>query len=525
MWKVVIADDERLICRLIETLVDWKKLDMEIVGKAENGLEALQMVEALRPHLLITDIRMPGCDGLELIRQARELSPEIEIVIISGYAHFEYAKTAIAYGVGSYILKPINQAELNKTLEKIVLRLKERGGEGQAERDRVSGQPAPQRLREGLVRDLMDGKQAFTEEELARSYQFHIQDRQLQTFFLKLDLEGDELNEPARAIIRQKTEELFQSAVLPTCDEGAIYFQDFKGCGLLCYPPGERDRVRRSLRELLNQLQANKNLFGQVEFTVGLGRTITDPRELADSMDTARLAAAERLIEGRGRILEDAPPDSGLPKQAILNRYTKLVDHGIEILDEETLRLAREGLRAGMTAAPRIRGREILELVLDAGKIFALRAGSGEEETRLFQQRCGRRGRTELLFRELERFHVQTLRALKGRLENETTRPIRLAKQYIQENYGRNIPLEDVCGAVGFSPAYFSALFKKETGEGFSKYLTQVRIDQAKELLRETDLSVAEVCEAVGYSDRKHFTQTFHKMTGVNPAEFRRLYS
>jgi len=116
MWKVIIADDERLICRLIESLIDWEALDMENAGKAENGLEALQMVRDLQPDLLITDIRMPGCDGLELIRQARELSPEIEIVIISGYARFEYAKTAIAYGVGSYILKPVNRDELNKTL-------------------------------------------------------------------------------------------------------------------------------------------------------------------------------------------------------------------------------------------------------------------------------------------------------------------------------------------------------------------------------------------------------------------------
>ncbi len=84
MWKVIIADDEKLICRLIEALVDWEKLNMRIAGKAENGLEALQMVRELRPHLLITDIRMPGCDGLDLIRQARELSPDIEIVIISG---------------------------------------------------------------------------------------------------------------------------------------------------------------------------------------------------------------------------------------------------------------------------------------------------------------------------------------------------------------------------------------------------------------------------------------------------------
>ena len=523
MWKVIIADDEKLICRLIEALVDWDALGMEIVGKAENGLEALDMVRDLQPHLLITDIRMPGCDGLDLIRQARELSPEIEIVIISGYAHFEYAQTAIAYGVGNYILKPVNQAELNKTLQKIILRLEERGHrERQAGGD--GGQSAPQRLREELIRDLLDGKREFTPAELAQAYQFHTQGRQLQTFLLKLDLEGDELSSPARAIIRQKAEEMFQAAVLPACEEGALYLWNFAGYGLLAYPPGEEDRVRRSLRELLNQLQANKSLFGPVEFTIGLGPAIQEIRKLADSMDSAQLTAAERLIEGRGRMLEGVPPGSDLPRQAILTRYTKLVDRGIELLDRETLRLAREGLRAGLLAVPKVRGREIFELVLDAGKIFALRAGAGDGVAQIFQRQCRQRGRMELLFQALEELHTQTLQELRERQESETARPIRMAKQFIQENYGRNITLEDVCGAAGFSPAYFSALFKKETGEGFSKYLTQVRINRAKELLRETGLSVAQVCEAVGYSDRKHFTQTFHKMTGVNPAEFRRLY-
>lgn len=243
MWKVIIADDEKLICRLIEALVDWEKLNMRIAGKAENGLEALQMVRELRPHLLITDIRLPGCDGLDLIRQARELSPDIEIVIISGCAHFEYARTAIAYGVGNYILKPVNQAELNKTLLKILLRLEEKS-EGGASRG--GGQTGPQRLREYLIRDLLDGRREFTEEELAQNYQFHVQGRCVQAFLLKLDLDGGELGGPARSIIRRKAEELFQTTVLPVCAEGALYLRDFCGYGLLSYPDGDRDRPRHA---------------------------------------------------------------------------------------------------------------------------------------------------------------------------------------------------------------------------------------------------------------------------------------
>ena len=86
------------------------------------------------------------------------------------------------------------------------------------------------------------------------------------------------------------------------------------------------------------------------------------------------------------------------------------------------------------------------------------------------------------------------------------------------------VGLEEVSEAVGFSPSYFSVLFKKKTGEGFAKYLTRIRMEEAKTLLRETNLAVAEICERAGYSDRKHFTQTFHKATGLTPAEYRKLY-
>ena len=128
MLKVVIADDERLICRLVQALGDWEVLDMEVAGLAENGLEALALIERERPDILITDIRMPGCDGLELIRRAKELRPELEIVIISGYAHFEYAQTAIRYGVGNYLLKPIKKDELMETLRKMKERCEGRLG-------------------------------------------------------------------------------------------------------------------------------------------------------------------------------------------------------------------------------------------------------------------------------------------------------------------------------------------------------------------------------------------------------------
>ena len=108
--------------------------------------------------------------------------------------------------------------------------------------------------------------------------------------------------------------------------------------------------------------------------------------------------------------------------------------------------------------------------------------------------------------------------------ENDTVRPTRQAKQYIQNHFSEQITMEEVSSEVGLSPAYFSALFKKTEGEGFAKYLINLRVEEAKRQLRESNVSVAEICHNVGYNDLKHFTHTFEKITGVKPATYRKLY-
>ena len=118
MLKVLIADDEEKICQLIIKLINWEEMGLKIAATASNGIEALEQAEICKPEILITDIRMPGIDGMELIRKVKEKLPDTEIIIISGYRHFEYAQTAIRYGVRNYLLKPIKKEELRDTLQK-----------------------------------------------------------------------------------------------------------------------------------------------------------------------------------------------------------------------------------------------------------------------------------------------------------------------------------------------------------------------------------------------------------------------
>ena len=127
MYKLLISDDENRICKLIKNLIDWDSLGIEITGMANDGMTAYHMAQETKPDIIITDIKMPDVDGLELIKMIRELGLEVDFIIISGYRQFDYAQQAIRYGVEDYIVKPINEKELISIVEKIISKKRRTG--------------------------------------------------------------------------------------------------------------------------------------------------------------------------------------------------------------------------------------------------------------------------------------------------------------------------------------------------------------------------------------------------------------
>ena len=209
MIKVVIADDEVRICQLILALVDWEALGLKVVGTAHNGLEAIAMVRTLQPDILITDIRMPGCSGLELIDQVKRDDQSLEIVIISGYAHFEYAQQAIKYGVGDYLLKPISKTELTATLQKLAGRIcaQKKNAEDEAQQKKKT-QKDVALLRENLISGLLDQKnRKISIGELQEQYGLQVQDGVFQAFLLKMDCGREELSPTASVLLMEKAQE------------------------------------------------------------------------------------------------------------------------------------------------------------------------------------------------------------------------------------------------------------------------------------------------------------------------------
>lgn len=530
MIKVVIADDEERICQLTKALIDWDFLGMEISGIAHNGLEATELVRLHSPHILITDIRMPGCNGLDLIQNVKKMMPNLEIIIISGYAHFEYAQNAIKYGVGNYLLKPINKSELNATLEKLKKKIESRQ-EAQEETKRLVEQNKRDvsKLQQTLVNQLMEQKEVdLSYDILQNEYGLYFKPGVFRAFWIKVDEYMENLNKSGLNIVIDKILSLLNSTIRPKCLELlAGQGQSQASCiGILNYERKSQEDIRRLLKDCLNQLNAQRDIFGQVAFSVALGCEVKEPEHMIHSMAEAGMIIQERLLKGTGRVLDRMPEPSAIHEQNYLEKYLRRIKRSIEIMSTEEADEVVDELYASVEKMRDVRGAEILELVCSCGILFLSQIGI-QERTQVgaaFREKCNQCASLDRLFGQLKALQQEHITKMREKHESEAERPIRLAKQYIQNHYSEPITQEEVGELVGLSTAYFSVQFKKAEGEGFAKYLIRVRIEQAKILLRESNYSISDICRKVGYNDLKHFTHTFEKATGVKPSVYRKLY-
>lgn len=528
MIKVLIADDEERICRLIRALADWESLGMEVVGMAHNGLEACEMAERIRPDILITDIRMPGYSGMELIERVKKEQPELEVVIISGYAHFEYAQQALQFGVGCYLLKPVSRAELNETLEKLRDKISRRRN---LEEDKNELLRRAQRddwhLRQTMLQNLIDGgAMPLSAAVLREVYHMNIKEGLFQCFCLKIDADGGSLTGEAADVMLRKAQELLERILHRKCFETVLLVRGYFCIGMLHYVEDRQEMMRRALKDCLSQMEMRRTLFCPAKFSIAVGTAYKEPEQLRESMREAKLLIQERLFRESGRLLEHLKEPTGLASSGILEQYLREITHAVEIRSVQELQTAVHRLQDAVQRLPDVRGYEFLDMIFGAADVFAVRMQMPHRSRQMeqFQQECRQYGSAKEVFDYLERFQTEAMQELVRQFEDDAVRPVRNAKQYIQKHFGEQITLEEVSSNVGLSTTYFSALFKKTEGEGFAKYLINVRMEQAKILLRETNLPVSEVCRRVGYHDSKHFTHLFEKATGVKPSTYRKLY-
>lgn len=527
MVKLVVADDEERVCRLILALGEWGKLGIEVAGTAANGIQALEIIRREKIDILITDIRMPGCSGMDLIEKVRKISPDIKIMIISGYANFEYAQTALKHSVSDYLLKPIDKAALNESLAKMVREIETERRKNMAFQDIQNERKEEMiKIRSMLVYDLAHERElSLTEESLKEKYYFNVHSGLFQVIAMKRDAKGDcvdyeeELiwNKMQEILLREATKECYDLVIVPV--EEYLY-------GILNYPVRNSEKIRRVLRSSINQMLGRNDYLGQSKITMGLGTAVKRPEEITGSFLRAQHALAERIIEGTGKLLELDMDTEVLFDKKLVDKFARRIGTALQTFNTEEIHSAvQECCREAMDT-PGVHGWEVLELVRQCGSLFIMRMDF-QNKTELsseFTRNCLNCTSVRGLFDYLLDFMMEKVNRIISQREEDAVRPVRLAKQFIHNHYQEQITLEEVSEYVGLTPAYFSVMFKKETEIGFAKYLISERIEGAKELLRETSLSVADICRKVGYNDPKHFTRLFEKNVGVKPAVYRKLY-
>ncbi len=538
MIKVIIADDEENVCRLIENLIDWDALGMSIVGIAHNGVEVLDMIRGYGPDLIITDIRMPGYDGLEMIRRAKEMDGKLQFIIISGYGHFEYAQHAVKYGVGDYLLKPIKKSELLSALEKVrgryARRIKQVNEEEQLKKQIESD---TDRLHENLFKDLFM-KRDFTSDDMTiaainSAYHYSFMEGIFQVICVKIDCGYDDQYDNAIPILEEKVTQILNNALSGHCFEMGIYPADSTVYCIANYAEGSKKSIRNQFMVVLDELAQQRAAFEQFDFTVCVGEAYDDINKFKDSYNSAVYAAGQRLIAGTGRLVEDsAAGNSHELKTRLLAELNRSMGPAIEVMDADGIVNDLSNFHAKVIYAKNLSGLDIVSLSEEAYAIYLTQLRNNgifiddrNELTDKFRTHVWRCRTVDEIFQYLNEEISGSMKSVIEQKKQEESKPIRIVKKYIQENYMKPVTLEETSAMVGFNSAYFSTLFKKMCGVNFTDYLTETRINKAKELLRDTDLNIADICGRVGYSDLKYFTQNFRKLTGLKPREYRKLYS
>ena len=530
MVKLVIADDEERVCRLILALGNWEELGIQVVGTASNGVQALDLIRREKTDILITDIRMPGLNGLELIEKVREISKDIKIMIISGYANFEYAQNALKQGVSDYILKPINKDALNESLAKMVKQIEIARRTDMAFQD-IQNERREEllKLRKMLLHDLKyDRSLHLTEDILKEKYYLNVQPGLYQVFVVKQDAVYDqkETEYNKTELIWNKMEEILLREITKECYDFVSSVEGEYLYGIMNYPSRNSEKVRKVLRSCFNQMLARNDYLGKTQLSLGLGTAVKTAEEIPDSYGAAYRALADRLFEGSGKILETNSSNEVLYEKKLVDKFVRILGTALQTFDVEEIKNTVNSLYKETMETPGVHGWEIMEMIWQCGSIFIMRLDVPDkaELQNEFRNQCDNCTTVEELFSCLCDFMLAKVNQMILLREEDSVRPVRLAKQYIHNHYQEQITLEEVSEYVGLTPAYFSVMFKKETELGFAKYLINERIEGAKDLLRETTLSVADVCRKVGYNDPKHFTRLFEKNVGVKPAVYRKLY-
>ena len=519
MYKILLVDDEEEVRTSIIKKIDWEKNGFTVIGDAENGKDALEKIEQLEPDVVLTDIRMPYMDGLELAAELRRIHPSVKVVIFSGYDDFEYAKQAIQLNIIEYILKPVNARELTDILGKIKTNLDE-------EFDRLRGETAQRDnlqknmvvLRENFLSKLVKGK--LEKKQIVhdlKEYGLPLLESKCWVA-LKINLDGSRTDKDGMLLSVQG---LLDSRM----KEWNGYVSFHRPSGLCAIVGMESEGEFSSLMTFLNDICRESRRILNQPITIGMGQVVHQMERVEQSYSGAREAVAYGSIAGDVIYINDVEPR----QKSILWLDDKMeadLTHALRFGDEDMILSCVEnivqlmdasggnGVQAYLISILHVILQVVQKHELDEQLVF----GTYKDYYGVLSEVTT----SEKLFQWLSGSCYSISACISNARKGTTRTTVQVAKRYIEENYqNSDLSLEMLCEHLHISAAYFSTVFKKEEGESYISYLTGVRMKKAAELLKTTDEKTYVIAERVGYDEPNYFSYVFKKRYGVSPNKYR----
>lgn len=535
MIKVLIADDELRICELIFRLIDWEALGMSVIAVAHDGRETIKIIKNEMPDIVITDIRMPGYNGVDVIRIGKEYNSDIQFIIISGYSQFDYAQNAIHYGVSDYLLKPVKAEELTKALLRIKSRIdKNNQMYSQVKKAWTLEQQNRRLYREQLIMEIAHGKgfDVLTKDmnTLNEQYKYEF----IPGFFTIVIVKADGLNfeeKTESSFLYEKIQQSLSFAFAPVMQEMQGTMLDNGTYIFLFNYENEYAEIESQIHRLLNQMLLQKDVFKKLHLTIGLGKRVNCLAEVGKSYETAYLAIKDRILVGTDRIIEGKEKIVVQDYKDYFLHTVRELENVVENLDDKRISDIIQEWGTALSKDKEINGYQIEQSAKALVNSYLLSMQKNnytlDEDDNLLKdfmksiENCISLGEIqELLSGTLE----QSLSEYRHKRALSGSKPIRDAKEYIRNNLAGNLTIQEVSEYVGYSSAHFSVRFKQECGITFSDYVMESRIEKSKELLKNTRETIESIAAAVGYSDVKSFTKNFKKYTEVKPSQYRKIY-
>jgi len=518
---LIVEKDEEQLERLMKS-VNWGVYGYEVAGYCSDGISAMEAIFRMPPDLVLTNIELPRLNGIELISHILDHSVLCDFVIISDTGSFEVAQKAMRMGVEEYLLKPVDRDELIRVLKKYAER-----------RSGVIGQD----INERILRTTRLLRNSFMDSFTALSTAEHFTLDYMNTKYHLTFHEGvfQSAIVVAKGVSGEENREFLESVIASVrakydaiCYEMIPYVQGpFRASFTFNY--GEDSGVGEKLPELFDIV---KEFLEKCEcknpvFCVGIGLPENDPVKLRRTLETAERAVRCSILRGQNKLYSYGKMEFDRLTSIDILTPTLLGDlrSSAEALDiggfERAVRSAFSPVSFKTDPAILI---DICWAAVEAvADVFKTEDDAKDLPDR--KEIFDRLGSEVTMADTMSSLMAWAQNLFELRLkERKYVRPVREAIRYIEAFCTQPLTLEQVAEQVRLNPSYFCTMFKKETGQNFSDYLIICRVNEAKRLLRESDLRIAQICSAVGYTDYKHFSKVFSKSVGIKPSAYRALH-